>query len=38
MKKNGTQLYRYTDLIQNDKKKVKYLNSKDTNKTMNFIF
>jgi len=38
MKKNGTQLYRYTDLIQNDKKKVKYLNSKDTNKTMNFNF
>ena len=38
MKKNGTQLYRYTDLIQNNKKKVKYLNSKDTNKTMNFNF
>ena len=38
MKKNGTQLYRYTDQIQNDKKKLKYLNSKDTNQTMNFIF
>ncbi len=38
MKKNGTQLFRYTNLIQNEKIKMKYQNSKYTNQTMNFSF